>query len=195
MEKSQSIQNIAKALMMFQSQCPAIEKSAKAYSFKYADLPSIVEIITPILTKNNLCFSQLVGGNDDNVSITTILIHTETGEFLQSCISSKLEQAKGMTKIQSAGSVITYLRRYSLSSILGIVTDIDVDGHNKKNDNVEKNTNVEKNDITPLIDEVLKTKDINSLQDLWRSYQEYHTNSDFLNAVNSQKAKLQAISK
>lgn len=185
MEKSQSIQNIAKALMMFQSQCPAIEKSAKAYSFKYADLPSIVEIITPFLTKNNLCFSQLVGGDDDNVSITTILIHTESGEFLQSTISSKLEVGKGMTKIQSAGSVITYLRRYSLSSILGIVTDIDVDGHNKKNENVEKAS------IQPLLEEVYKIKDLSSLQDLWRSYTEYHKNSFFLEAVNKQKTKIQ----
>ena len=36
-----------------------------------------------------------------------------------------------MNEFQSLGSAITYLRRYSLSSMLGIVTDKDVDAAGK----------------------------------------------------------------
>ena len=36
-------------------------------------------------------------------------------------------QLKGMNDFQVMGSAITYLRRYSLSSVLGLVTDKDTD--------------------------------------------------------------------
>ena len=53
-----------------------------------------------------------------------------SGESFETTISADVASNKGsMSMIQAVGSVITYLRRYSLSAILGIVTDEDIDGH------------------------------------------------------------------
>jgi hypothetical protein len=128
------IKNIAKSLMEFQKEIPIINKNKKGYNYNYADLPNVIKIITPLLIKNGLIITQLIS-NDDNgcVSVHTILIHVESGEVLETTITHPLLENKGKsTLIQTAGSVITYLRRYSLSSMLGIVTDEDVDGNNKK---------------------------------------------------------------
>ena len=125
-----SIKNIAMALGKFQSLCPAIDKGKKGYGYKYADLPAIIQTITPIFKTCNLSFTQLTGGDGESVSITTILIHNETGEYFETTISGSVKDNKGnMSFIQAQGSVITYLRRYSLGAILGIVTDEDIDGH------------------------------------------------------------------
>lgn len=128
--ETQSIKNIAIALGKFQSSCPTINKNTKGYGYKYADLPYIMETITPILKDCDLSFTQLVGGDDGKVSVTTVLIHNKTGESFKTTISANVSANKGgMSEIQAIGSIITYLRRYSLSAILGIVTDEDIDGH------------------------------------------------------------------
>jgi hypothetical protein len=56
------------------------------------------------------------------------LFHSESGEQIDSQTNiPQGVQLKGMNDFQVLGSAITYLRRYALSSILGIVTDKDVD--------------------------------------------------------------------
>ena len=120
--KSNTITEIAKALSQFQSECPVLQKGSQGYGYKYADLPSIVQTINPILKKCGLCFTQLTGGTQDEVSVTTILIHSKSGEYFETTICSSVKANAGkMSEIQAVGSIITYLRRYSLSSILGKV--------------------------------------------------------------------------
>ena len=175
--KSQTITEIAKALSQFQSECPVLQKGSQGYGYKYADLPSIVQTINPILKKSGLCFTQLTGGNGESVSVTTILIHSKSGEYFESTISSSLKANTGkMSAIQATGSIITYLRRYSIASILGIVTDEDIDGY------------IQKPSINALLDEVRKCKTKEELKSVWDSYEDYHTVKEFVQLV-TQKNK------
>jgi hypothetical protein len=116
--------SIYKSLAQFQQECPTIHKATKGYGYTYSDLPTIFKVINPILKKYSLGFTQLI--NDS--AIETILFHTETGETIKSSTAIPQNVAlKGMNDFQVLGSAVTYLRRYSLSSILGIVTDKDID--------------------------------------------------------------------
>lgn len=118
------MKSIYKALADFQQECPIIHKGTKGYGYTYADLPAIFEVINPLLKKHGLGFTQLVGSGD----IKTILFHTETAENIE--VITKIPedvQLKGMNEYQVLGSAITYIRRYALSSMLGIVTDKDTD--------------------------------------------------------------------
>lgn len=122
MSKEQN--NIFKSLAAFQQECPTIHKGTKGYGYSYADLPTIFEVINPLLQKHNLGFTQLI----EQQAIRTILFHTETGEKLESVTDiPQGVSLKGMNDYQVLGSAITYLRRYALSAILGIVTDKDTD--------------------------------------------------------------------
>ena len=81
-------------------------------------------MINPILRKHALGFTQLINGT----SIDTILFHTTTGETITS--KTEIPQGvalKGMNDFQVLGSAVTYIRRYALSSMLGVVTDKDID--------------------------------------------------------------------
>ena len=127
-KKTNTKANIWSALSAFQADCPAINKGAKGYGYKYADLPSIMEVINPLLKKHKLVISQPLDGR----SVMTKLVHIPTGE----CVESRIEipegvMLKGMNQYQSDGSAITYYRRYSLS-VLGIVTDEDNDAAGKQ---------------------------------------------------------------
>ena len=116
--------NIYKSLAAFQQECPVVHKGTKGYGYSYADLPSIFEVIMPLLKKHNLGFTQLI----ESGFLRTILFHTKSGESIESSAEIPQDvQLKGMNAFQVYGSAITYFRRYALSSILGIVTDKDID--------------------------------------------------------------------
>ncbi len=118
------MKNLFKALADFQQEVPVILKDTQAYGYKYADLPEIFKIINPLLKKHGLGFAQPIHEG----SIKTILFHIESGERLESdTIIPNGVQLKGMNDFQVLGSAITYIRRYALSSILGLVTDKDTD--------------------------------------------------------------------
>ena len=118
------MKNIYKALADFQQEVPVIHKGTQGYGYTYADLPAIFEVINPILKKHKLGFTQLLDGD----AIKTIIFHTESGESLESStnIPQNVSLAK-MNDFQVLGSAITYIRRYALSSALGLVTDKDTD--------------------------------------------------------------------
>jgi hypothetical protein len=118
------MKNLFKSLATFQQEVPVIHKGTQGYGYSYADLPAIFEVINPLLKKNGLGFTQLIQG----ASIETVIFHIETGEQLKSlCEIPQNVELKGMNQFQILGSAITYLRRYALSSALGLVTDKDTD--------------------------------------------------------------------
>ena len=113
-----------KALADFQQEVPAIYEGSTGYGYKYADLKQILTVINPILKKHKLGFTQLL----NNSSLETIVFHTESGENISSSVEIPQDVTlKGMNTFQVLGSAISYFRRYSLSSILGLVTDSDND--------------------------------------------------------------------
>lgn len=127
-----------KSLADFQQEVPTIHKGTAGYSYTYADLPTILEVINPLLKKHSLGFYQAVNGT----SIKTVIFHTETNETIESETSiPQGVQLKGMNDFQILGSAITYLRRYALSSILGLVTDKDNDASGEQVKEPIKNNN------------------------------------------------------
>ena len=114
---------IAKALGAFQAEVETIKKDASNPFFKskYASLENIVEGVRKPLKKNGLSFSQFPTGED---SLTTILMHI-SGEWMKATVKMNPKEHTP----QGQGSAITYMRRYALSAVLGIVTDEDDDGN------------------------------------------------------------------
>ena len=118
------VKTVWSALASFQQEVPTIHKGTQGYGYSYADLPTIFEVINPLLKKNSLGFTQLIEGQ----SIKTILFHTESEGRIESITDIPQDvNLKGMNQYQVLGSAITYIRRYALSSMLGLVTDKDTD--------------------------------------------------------------------
>ena len=118
------MKDIYKALADFQQEVPTIHKGTKGYGYSYADLPAIFEVINPLLKKNGLGFTQTVNGNQ----LCTTIFHVKSGETIEGCADiPQSVTLKGMNDFQVLGSAITYMRRYQLSAMLGLVTDKDTD--------------------------------------------------------------------
>ena len=123
------MKNIFKSIADFQQAVPVIFKDSQAYGYKYADLPAILEVINPLLKEYGLGFTQIINGT----TLQTIVFHVESGEQIESNIDiPQGVSLKGMNEFQVLGSAITYLRRYALSSMLGLVTDKDIDAQGEQ---------------------------------------------------------------
>ena len=165
MEKSDSIKNLAAALSKFQSEIENPKNTADNPFFKskYAPLNDVLNVVRPLLSKHGLSVIQSPGGDGQNISINTMLIH-ESGEWIE--FDPLVLKAEKMTP-QGAGSAVTYGRRYSISAVLGISSEDDDDGnhasHNKKKNASNKNQSKKQTEnvdppITPNTVGTLKTK-------------------------------------
>lgn len=130
MKKSDSIGNLATALAMAQGELKPANKDATNpfLKNKFADLGSVIEAVRPVLAKYGLSFVQIPVNADDAIGVETILIHS-SGEWLGDAVYLPLDEEKGISRSQVAGKVITYLRRYALSAVLGVYADEDTDGN------------------------------------------------------------------
>ena len=121
--------SVWEALVAFQSDCDLIvdmdrEVSFNATKYKYASLPNIIKKIRGPLTKNNLAFFQQIKSGH----VVTIVVHGPTGQTFSGVpvpITPNYSEFNG--KMQDLGARITYARRYSLTTTLGIVADEDID--------------------------------------------------------------------
>jgi hypothetical protein len=127
MEHSESITNLAKSLVEFQGKVkdPAKDKDNPFFKSKYVGLDSLLDAVRPVLSACGLSFIQSPSGNGQDISITTLLMHT-SGEWLQ---SDPFTLRATKNDAQGTGSAVTYARRYSLSSILGVAWDDDDDAN------------------------------------------------------------------
>lgn len=92
-------------------------RSGAPYKYSYADLPEILDTIRKPLSENGLAVLQVV--KDGN--LVTMLTHS-SGQCITSEIPLELSGPP-----QEVGSRLTYLRRYSLISLLNIAADDDDD--------------------------------------------------------------------
>jgi hypothetical protein len=147
------MKHLFKSLAAFQQEVPVIHKATQGYGYTYADLPKIFEVINPLLKKHGLGFTQLINGTQ----IATCLFHVDSAESIESKID--IPQGvilKGMNEFQVLGSAITYLRRYALSSMLGLVTDKDTDASGEQIKHEPKKSTIDNARFQKAIDAISK---------------------------------------
>lgn len=122
--------NLCEALAAFQAEMPTVPKTKTAkvkmksggeFSYSYADLADVTDAAMPLLAKHGLAFTSLPRQTDRGYELCGELMHT-SGETKEGALP-----LSGQTP-QEMGSSITYMRRYLLGCMTGIVTDDDDDG-------------------------------------------------------------------
>lgn len=126
---SKSIAKLAAALSKAQGEFGAVQAGRTGQTghrkYQYADLNSFLTAVRPILSKYGLAVIQrpMPTTEDRAVCLETLLTH-ESGEW----IGCELELVAEDNTPQKIGSALTYARRYSLISMIGIAPEEDDDG-------------------------------------------------------------------
>lgn len=119
MQTSSEINELAAALAEAQGEITNPEKNAKNPHFKsnYADLAGVLATVRPAFSKVGLSVVQMPHTTEKgNIAVTTRIMH-KSGQWIEDCLDIPMQ---GNNIAQAAGSVITYLRRYSLAAAAGI---------------------------------------------------------------------------
>lgn len=124
-DHSQDITELAKALLQVQRQMSPAMKDGKNPFTKsnYATLNSVMESCRDALLNNNIWLCQYLVPVEvpGCIGLMTKLTHTESGQWQSSLAVVPLPKSDP----QGMGSAITYSRRYSITAMLGMVTEDD----------------------------------------------------------------------
>jgi len=130
MKTSPELNEISLALSSYQAEAvnPFKDKAGKSYT--YADLSSVLDVCRSAVASHGLSFTQMPYTGEGTIGVETLLMH-KSGQWIASRVEVPLEIALTkdgrpiMSPAQAAGSVITYLRRYALTAVLGLAQDDD----------------------------------------------------------------------
>jgi len=149
MIKSESITKIAPALAKawaelenpkHNASVTVQKKSGGSYTFDYTDLGGILDEAKRVFKDNGISVMQNAHTEESEskliVSVETMLLHS-SGEWMQ----SKPLRMNANASIQDMGGQITYLKRYSLSAMLGIATEKDDDANGASGNDYQMNSN------------------------------------------------------
>jgi hypothetical protein len=141
-------------------------KNKKAYNYNYADLEQVLKVINPPLWEQGLDCVQTVIEN----KLFTYIVDTESETELKIKIfeitlpvlgEEKLTQKK-TNDIQEWGGAVTYLRRYSIVTGLGLASEADNDGNKIIPENNNKRPPTNEDYITTpelkALEQALRTK-------------------------------------
>jgi hypothetical protein len=101
------------------------EKNGRSYEFeyKYADIADVLAAVRPVLSKHKLAVMQPTYMVRNDLVVATRLMHA-SGQWME----SEYPVSAIVAKHQAMGGALTYARRYSLCSMLGIAAEEDTDG-------------------------------------------------------------------
>jgi hypothetical protein len=115
------MQNLYRKMLSFQKNAPKIHKNCTANignrQYRYADLSSILDVVLPALNSIGILLTQSFEG----MNLVTKVTDSETGETFE-----------GQTW-HGIGSAISYARRYSIITLIGVGVDDDDDAHSTIN--------------------------------------------------------------
>jgi hypothetical protein len=119
---TQKKESIYSKLYKVQKEIGAISKDSTNpfYKSKYFDINSLIKQVTPILEKHKLLLLQPIKNGEQH----SIIYDIDNGDSVESSLSLPTN-----LDAQKIGSAITYYRRYTLQSLLGLQAEDD-DGNN-----------------------------------------------------------------
>ena len=149
------------AMSDFQDECPRIAKSRNAriatkkgakYNYTYASLDDIEKVIRPVLRKYRLSYTWDSVSGENSIKVTCTVRHVE-GASVEGSFTCPTESPMKSSEAQKHGAALTYGRRQSLVSVLGLTTtDDDTDAAEPRS--MEPITDEQLADLEALVAEV-----------------------------------------
>ena len=130
MDMSESISKLTAALAKAQGEFKAVPKLGKNPFLKsdYVRLDDIIAAIRGPLSKNGIAWTQPISSDASGLVLETLLLH-DSGEWMSCTAPIPQHSAKGLSALQGFGVSLSYMRRYMLTTMLGINSGEDTDGN------------------------------------------------------------------
>lgn len=127
-ERSPEIGEIVKALIAFKLECPKVKAGRwnDISKSKYANLSDIDEVVTPLLLKRGLVYTQLLSADQFDATCKTVLLH-ESGQYIASSLTMTAHERQGMqapsAKPGHVAAALGHAKANGLKGILALAFD------------------------------------------------------------------------
>jgi hypothetical protein len=156
-----------KKLLKVKSEIGKISKEATNPFFKskYFDVNQLLEHVEPLLAKYDLLLLQPIV----NGSVISQIIDPDTGEKVESAM-----ELPTLNDPQKIGSAVTYYRRYTLQSLLGLQAEDDDANKASAKQPLKQNTNTIPGEVLKnLTAEMGKVQSTEQLNELYKKYNDH----------------------
>lgn len=135
-EKKEAAKAFKKAMACFQSKKPVLVKDQSAEfngkkQYDYISLSSIQKAIDGPLSECGLSYRWEQEDAEKSIKITCVVSHFD-GHEERTWLKAPADTSGSKNTIQSIGSTVSYLKRYSLEGALGLSSYKDDDGNSHK---------------------------------------------------------------
>jgi len=136
-----------KAMAEFSANAPRITKDSQvgfdskkggSVQYKYASLANIVNIVSPCLSAVGLSHSWRTTQEGNQIIVKCVISHVD-GHSESTQLQSAADNSGSKNSIQAIGSTVSFLKRYTFESMLGLSSFDDDGALAKSNEHVEKN--------------------------------------------------------
>lgn len=201
------IQPVPNKLLEFQKQVSAIKKDSKNpfFNSKYFDINSLIDTIKPVMNELSLRVTQPLLALDNGRTA----LYTQIWDSSEKVSESSIYLPEGLSP-QQIGSAITYLRRYSLVSLLFLEAEDDdgnassekthqttvrhpVTGKDYKVEMgiIEPTTKGNPPDIKSAFAEMKKAKTMEQVKAVWTANKPLQMNKEFILLKDSMKDEIE----
>jgi hypothetical protein len=126
-EANQARKAFDEAIAAAKAEIKPVVRNATGHNAKrYADFAAIANAIDPVISKHGLSY-RFRTNQTDKIAVTCILSH-KAGHYEETTLCGPADSSGNKNPIQSIGSTLTYLQRYSLVQALGLAASNDDDG-------------------------------------------------------------------
>ena len=127
-ERNEAKKAYVSAMAGFRAECPAISKTKVAHNSKHAGLAETIDQIKGLLSRHGLSHSWRTNQIEGVIAVTCCITHA-MGHSESTTLQGNPDTSGSKNAIQSVGSTVSYLERYTLFAILGLASkDMDDDG-------------------------------------------------------------------
>lgn len=154
-QKNRGRREFDAAISAAKGEIPVIVKNRVGNNNKrYADFAAIVRVVDPILRQYGLSYRFRTDQDEKLIRVTCVLSH-EAGHSEENTLMGPADNSGNKNAIQSIGSTLQYLQRYSLTQALGLAaSEDDDDGTAAGAASIETITEQQEMDLRDLIESV-----------------------------------------
>ncbi|NLS19862.1 ERF family protein [Rhizobium sp. P40RR-XXII] len=162
-ERNQARKAFEDAMANAKAEIPEIKKGRKVdfttgkgrTNYQYEDLASIMSVVAPILSKFGLSVRYRTTAEPNQPIVVTCIVSHRMGHSEENTLMAGRDESGNKNSIQSIGSTVTYLQRYTLKAALGLAAAADDDGAkaDETEDQAKKITEAQASVIRDLIEQ------------------------------------------
>lgn len=159
-------------------------------SYKHEDLAEIARTVDPILTKHGLSYRYRTEMKEGGLIYVTCIVSHRDGHSEETTLPAGRDDSGSKNNLQSIGSTVTYLQRYTLKAALGLAAASDDDARSAEP--VEKITQKQADQLITMLDakeasraDFLKWAKVERVEDIPAEY--FDSCVEAINAVQPKK--------